>query len=213
MGGADRAPRAEPAPASEKNSLVSFLRETPFLILVALVLAVLIKTFLVQAFFIPSGSMEPTLMTGDRVLVNRVVYHIRDIHRGDVIVFEDPQGAEEPDRNAFQAFFHWLAEGTGFTRPADEDFIKRVIGLPGDTVEAHGGEVYVNGEAMDEPYLTQRTRRFDPVQVPAGSLFVMGDNRGHSADSRSTLGFVPIDRVVGKAFAIIWPPSHAGWVR
>lgn len=204
----------KPGPEEEKKKRRRGLRELPVLVLISLLLALLIKAFLVQAFFIPSSSMVPTLETGDRVLVNKVVYHLRDIHRGDVIVFGDPNPEDAADRNAIQAFFHWLTNGLGFTQPEDEDFIKRVIGLPGETLEARDGVVYVNGEPIDEPYLAPsiRTEDFGPVTVPAGSLFMMGDNRANSVDSRGSLGFVPIDKVVGEAFVVMWPPSRLGFI-
>jgi signal peptidase I len=107
-------------------------------------------------------------------------------------------------------FFHWPFQGLGFQQPENEDFIKRVIGLPGDVVEGKRGAVYINGERIDEPYLTQKTQPFAAVTVPAGKLFVMGDNRGNSLDSRFTLGFIPLDKVVGEAFVRIWPPSRFG---
>ena len=107
-------------------------------------------------------------------------------------------------------FFHWLFQGLGFQQPENEDFIKRVVGLPGDVVEGKHGSVYVNGEKLGEPYLTQKTQPFDATTVPAGKLFVMGDNRGNSLDSRFGLGFVPIDKVIGEAFIKIWPPSRFG---
>ncbi|MGQ0670659.1 MAG: signal peptidase I [Actinomycetota bacterium] len=204
----------QPGPEEEKKKRGRTLRGLPVLVLVSLLMALLLKTFLVQAFFIPSGSMVPTLETGDRVLVNKVVYHLRDIHRGDVIVFRDPTPEDASNRNAIEAFLHWLTEGLGFTQPEDEDFIKRVIGLPGETLQARGGVVYVNGEPIDEPYLapSTRTEDFGPVAVPADSMFMMGDNRGSSIDSRGSLGFVPMDKVVGEAFVIMWPPSRLGLI-
>jgi signal peptidase I len=183
----------------------------------ALLIALLIKTFLVQAFFIPSPSMVPTLRPGDRILVNRLAYRFGDIRRGDVVVFTDPSATH--DRGALSTVFHFLVEGIGVARPQDEDFVKRVIGLPGDTVEvATGGRVFVNGRQLDEPYLNTPTdsRAFGPVTVPPGELFVMGDNRLESADSRfpppEGLGYVPIDHVVGRASLIVWPPSRVGWI-
>ena len=195
------------SPKKHRNPLVQFVGELPGLITMAFVLALVIKTFLVQAFFIPSGSMEPTLVPGDRVLVLKVPYYFGDPDRGDIIVFEDPDPGAQPDRGAVGGFFHWMFEGLGVQRPDSEDFIKRVIGTPGDVVYGRDGEVFVNGEAIDEPYLTQPTERFDKRTVPGGALFVMGDNRGNSLDSRFSLGFVPIDNVIGKAEVVIWPPS------
>ena len=200
-----------------------FLRELPALVLLALVLAILIKTFLVQAFFIPSESMVPTLHVGDRVLVNRLAYRFGDIERFDVIVFSDPNPAPGEDRGLVGGFLHWLAEGTGVTEPAEEDFIKRVIALPGEVWEIRDGEVYVNGERLDEPYLVgpPDQRNFGPETVPAGTLFVLGDNRLHSCDSRFEpddagvcrgLGYVPQDNVIGQAFVIVWPPGDMGWL-
>ncbi len=181
-------------------------------------IAILIKTFLIQAFFIPSGSMEPTLMPNDRILVNRLAYRFGDIERGDIIVFADPTPSEQ-DRGVVGSFIHWLGEGIGVARPADDDFIKRVIALPGETWEMRDGVTYVDGRKLDEPYVNQAdldTRSFGPETVPDGMLFVMGDNRNHSGDSRfpppSGLGYIPIDRVIGQAFVIIWPPSRAGWL-
>jgi signal peptidase I len=194
-----------------------FLREFPILILIALVVAVLIKTFLVQAFFIPSVSMVPTLRQGDRVLVCRLCYRLGDIERGDVVVFADPSPDPHADRGALRGFLHWLGEGVGVAQPEDEDFIKRVIGLPGDIVELRRGKLFVNGDEVAEPYLDPDldTRPYGPVTVPDGMLFVLGDNRLRSGDSRLTpeqggVGLVPEERVIGQAFVIVWPPSRWG---
>lgn len=195
-----------------RNPVTQFLGELPGLVIMAFVLALLIKTFLVQAFFIPSGSMEPTLVPGDRVLVLKVPYYFGDPDRGDIIVFEDPDPSGVPDRGVVGGFFHWMFEGLGVQRPDSEDFIKRVVGTPGDTVVGRDGKVFVNGEAIDEPYLTQPTEDFEKTRVPEGRLFVMGDNRGNSLDSRFTLGFVPIDNVIGKAEVVIWPPGDLGLI-
>jgi signal peptidase I len=210
---AERASIEEPEPTEGKSrhGVLGFLGEVPGLIIMAFVLALVIRTFLFQAFFIPSPSMEPTLKNGDRVLVNKIPYYLHDPRRGDIVVFENPNPTgSNDDRNIVSGFFHWLFQGLGFQQPENEDFIKRVIGLPGDVVEGKRGFVYVNGAKLDEPYLTQRTQPFDAVTVPDGKLFVMGDNRGNSLDSRFSLGFVPIDKVIGEAFIKIWPPSRSG---
>ncbi len=209
---AERESLEDPEPNDDKkrHGILGFLGEVPGLVLMAFVLALIIRTFLFQAFFIPSPSMEPTLIQGDRVLVNKIPYYFHDPRRGDIIVFSNPNPQATPDRGFVGGFFHWLFQGLGFQQPENEDFIKRVIGLPGDVVEGKHGFVFVNGVQLVEPYLTQHTRTFPATTVPAGRLFVMGDNRGNSLDSRFGLGFVPIDNVIGKAFVKIWPPSRAG---
>jgi signal peptidase I len=195
-----------------------FWRELPVLIVIALVIAILIKTFLVQAFYIPSESMEPTLLPGDRVLVCRICMHVTDIHRGDVIVFSDPHPAPDGGRGIVGGFVHWLGEGLGVAQPENPDYIKRVIALPGDTVEITKGIVFVNGSKLDEPYLdSQRDDRSFPKRtIPAGMLYVLGDNRAHSGDSRferpEGVGLVPIDVVIGEAFVTVWPPGRWRWL-
>lgn len=182
-------------PSRKSKKKVPFWQELPILAVIAIVLALLIKTFLVQTFYIPSGSMENTLHLQDRVLVNKVVYDFRSPRRGEVVVF------------------------TGVEWGPDQDYIKRVIGLPGDTVQCCDpkGRVMVNGTALDEPYIFENTplaqRSFDPVRVPAGRLWVMGDHRRASGDSRAHKddqwnGTIPLDRVVGRAVVIVWPPGR-----
>lgn len=210
-------PADEPeSPPTGEHHKGSFLRELPVLIVVAFAIALLIKTFLLQAFFIPSASMEPTLMIGDRVLVEKVGYRLGGADRGDVVVFEKDVGAlinpapEEGEPfyvdivNAFKELF-------GFPTGSKQDFIKRVIGVGGDTVEGRDNKVFVNGEAIAEPYLPEGTTTsdFGPVEIPEGMVFVMGDNRANSDDSR---GFGPVDadKIVGRAFVLIWPPADVG---
>jgi signal peptidase I len=207
--------RDEPEDVESKDSAWRrFLGSTPFLILVALAVAILVKTFVIQAFYIPSESMVPTLEVGDRVFVSKFMFDGGDIARGDVIVFENPNAAELPDRSGISSVLHWLGEGVGLAQPENEDFIKRVIALPGETIEIRHDVVYINGKPLDEPYLTQAAREstgeYPLHTVPDDALFVMGDNRGNSADSRYGLGFVPLEKVIGKAFVVIWPPSQMG---
>jgi signal peptidase I len=203
-------------------------QELPLLLIVAFCLAVLIRTFLFQAFFIPSGSMENTLMIGDRVLVNKVVYDTRQPARGDIVVFRgtdswNPETGTEPVNNSFVAkLARTLGDLVGISQPGEKDFIKRVIGLPGDVVECCDpqGRVMVNGQPLDEPYVSENSplegkagpahcgpRAFDKVHVAPGNLWVMGDHRFVSADSRCS-GQVPIANVIGKAFVIVWPSAH-----
>ena len=167
----------------------------------ALVVALIVKTFLFQAFYIPSASMEPTLEKGDRVLVNKISYDLHDVNRGDVIVFELDEEDVGPD--------------------GIKDLIKRVVGLPGDVIESRDGVVYVNDRALDEPYLAEGTITGDPADsrnppierqtVPDGHVFVLGDNRSNSADSRYPYrGPIPIDSIVGRAFVLVWPPGDVG---
>jgi len=197
------------------RAVLGFFRELPGLLLLAFLLALLIKTFLIQAFYIPSGSMEHTLDVGDRVLVNKVVYHIHPPRRGDIIVFSDPHPVVQAHRSPVSAFVHWLTDGLGISRDPNKDFIKRVIGLPGETVEVTHGIVLVDGKRLPEHYLGPviSTADFPAHRVPREALFVMGDNRGDSNDSRGTLGDIPMDKVIGRAFVVIWPPSRIGLLR
>jgi signal peptidase I len=209
-----RRPVATSEPRPRKKS---FLRELPGIVITALVISVLIKTFLVQAFYIPSGSMENTLLVNDRVLVNKLADKPDEIHRGDVIVFRDPggwlSGSQETGRGGVfgglrkALVFVGLAPAVG-----EEDLIKRVIAVGGDTVQCcTSGHLTVNGVPLDEPYLypsdlgTPSQTDFGPIKVPAGKLWVMGDHRSVSEDSRAHRtqpgqGFVPVSDVIGRAF-------------
>jgi signal peptidase I len=211
-----------PNPARRRRS---FLRELPVIVVTALVISVLIKTFLVQAFFIPSGSMETTLhgcptCLGDRVLVDKLVTHTGGVHRGDVVVFRDSSGwlSGPTPTPGLRGHIHNALEFIGIAPSSTEtDLIKRVIGVGGDTVEGHNGRVYVNGTPLDEPYVFKGNSPSEgnfSVTVPAGKLWVMGDHRAASADSRAHQddpgqGFVPESDVVGRAFVIVWPLNRA----
>jgi signal peptidase I len=222
----DRSAVASPEPdegsGKRRNPVLRFLGEMPGLIIMSLILAILIKTFLIQAFYIPSGSMEDTLQINDRVLVSKVPYYFHEPERGDVIVFSQPDPAKQVHRGLVDGFFHWLVQGIGIQKPDNQDFIKRVIGVPGDTVWAEHDKVYVNGHVVNEPYVKGSTGNFDKVKVPPGMYFVLGDNRGQSEDSRFGLGviadpqkmpgigFIPRENIIGKAWVIVWPKDHWG---
>ena len=188
-----------------------FWRELPVLIVIAFAVALLIKTFLLQAFYIPSASMEPTLVEGDRVLVEKVSYRFGGPDRGDVVVFEKdfelPPGAED-DQSIFEDIGDGFRSLFGFPTGGSQDFIKRTVAIEGDTIEGRDGKVFVNGAEISEPYLTDdiEISAFGPVEIPQGMIFVMGDNRTNSDDSRS-FGPIEADTVVGRAFVLIWPPS------
>ncbi|MGW5266731.1 signal peptidase I [Microbispora sp. NPDC004025] len=202
----------------------SFWRELPVLIVVALALALLIKSFVVQAFYIPSESMENTLLINDRVLVNKLVYHVRDIERGDIVVFSgvdswDPEVKLEEPSNPIAAGLRWLGNAFGVV-PGEKDYIKRVIGVPGDKVKCcdKQGRVTVNGVPLEEksylyPGDEPSGREFE-VTVPPDRLWVMGDHRSVSWDSRLHMGdpgggTIPADKVIGRAFVIVWPFDRA----
>jgi signal peptidase I len=220
----------------------SFFRELPFLVLVAFGLALLIKAFLVQAFYIPSGSMQQTLELRDRVLVNKLVYDFRDIHRGEIVVFDGadsftPETVIAPPSNALERVLRFVASAVGIGAPGEKDFIKRVIGLPGDRVACcTNGHVTVQPEGasapveLTEPYVYEDDQMpfcaagtgeaacpegAEGVLVPEGRLWVMGDHRGSSADSRfhiddANSGTIPQDEVIGRAFVVVWPLNRAG---
>ncbi|MFC9623028.1 signal peptidase I [Streptomyces sp. NPDC056930] len=196
----------------------SFWKELPLLIGIALVLALLIKTFLVQAFSIPSDSMQDTLQRGDRVLVDKLTpWFGGEPDRGEVVVFHDPgnwlDGEPTPEPNVVQDFLSFIGL---MPSSKEKDLIKRTIAVGGDTVEcAKGGPIKVNGKALDEPYIFPGDTAcddmpFGPIKVPEGKIWVMGDHRQNSWDSRyhtedATKGFVPVKDVVGRAVVVAWP--------
>ena len=177
-----------------------------------MLLTVLVKGFLVQAFFIPSRSMEPTLDVGDRVVVNRLAYRVGEPAHGDVVVFLRPTGDGAGDQGGPLSFLRRaVAQGLGGTPPGSEDLIKRVVGLPGDRLVGKDGRLWRNGHRVAEPYLAGNgfTSDFGPVRVKPGHYWVMGDNREDSADSR-VFGQVPRSALVGGAVLTVWPPTHVG---
>jgi len=170
----------------------------------ALVIAILIKTFLFQAFYIPSESMKPTLNVGDRVLVNKLSYRMHDVNRGDIVVFETPPKAKDANGEI-------------------KDLVKRIVALPGETLETHDGHVFINGRQLNEPYLVNGIKTcapnstestcadFPSTKIPADDVFVMGDNRPASKDSRY-FGAIKESSIVGRVFVRIWPLNDLGFL-
>ena len=154
-------------------------------IVAAVLIALVLRAFVVQTFYIPSGSMLPTLQVHDRVVVNKLSYHVHGVHRGDIVVFTTPPGVSK----------------------SFKDLVKRVIALPGETVQGKQGKVYVNGKALTEKYLMKQdvTSEFPAYKVPPGSVWVMGDNREDSQDSR-VFKAIPKSSIVGRVFIRVWPP-------
>jgi len=169
---------------SKRDSFLAFLRELPILIITAIIVAWLIRTFIVQPFYIPSGSMEPTLYPGDRVLVNKFIYRFKEPKLGEIVVFEPPHDIHK-------------------------DFIKRIIATEGEIIEIRKGQVFIDGKILEEPYAASSGdySNYGPVKMPKDNVFVMGDNRANSMDSRM---FGPMHEkyLVGEAFLIYWPPHH-----
>jgi signal peptidase I len=172
---------------SKRSSPLRSVVEWALIVAGAVLVAIVIRTFVLQAFYIPSSSMEPTLQIDDKVLVNKLSYKFHDIHRGDIVVFERPPGMSDENGGV-------------------KDLIKRVIGLPGDDIEARDGHVYVDGRRLNEPYLPPglQVKPLARQTVPEDSLFVMGDNRASSKDS-TVFGPISKDLVVGRAFIRVWP--------
>lgn len=215
---------------SKGSSLKHKLSEIPVLVVLAFVIAVIIKTFFVQAFYIPSGSMFPTLHVGDRVLVEKVSDLWTGPRKGDIVVFErDVFGAPPESQPWYEDARNFLRELLGLPTSGSEDYIKRVVAVGGDTIRYAGSPRFlvVNGEPVDEPFINHGEDPGSPsltkndcerlnmqvvgksCRVPAGMVFVMGDNRGNSEDSR-IIGPVDEDKIVGQAFMILWPPGSLG---
>ncbi len=204
----------------------SVLREFPILIIVALAVSLLIKSFLVQFFYIPSGSMENTLQIGDRVAVNKLPFISKTINRGDVVVFRDPANwLPEPYEASGNKILGKIKDGLVtvgvLPNPAKQYLVKRVIGVAGDKVICcNNGKLTINGKETSEPYIFAGNKASDldfNITVPEGKIWVMGDHRGSSADSRYhqddvNNGFVPVSKVTGQVFATIWPIKSVGLV-
>ncbi|HWI54694.1 MAG TPA: signal peptidase I [Desulfobacteria bacterium] len=163
-----------------------FIREVAESVIVAVLLALIIRFFLFQPFFIPSGSMEPTLKKGDRIVVSKITYRLSEPKRGDIIVFKYPVN---PKR----------------------DFIKRLIGLPGETLEVKNSQVYIDGKVLEQSFLPKGLtyNNFGPVKIPEKQYFMMGDNRNNSEDSRFW-GTLPEENIIGRAMFVYWPFDRAG---
>ncbi|MGF1470714.1 MAG: signal peptidase I [Rubrobacteraceae bacterium] len=184
--------------------------EFPIILIIAFALVFLfVRPYVVEAFYIPSESMTPTLEVGDRVLVNKFIYRFTEPDRGDIIVFKTTEGVNNAvDGNPIARLIGWF-QGK---RDERQDLIKRVVGLPGDTIAVRNGNLFVNGERQDEPYLNQETLDqsfFEETTVPEGKVFVMGDNRTNSRDSRF-IGPIPEENIQGEAFLRFWPLSRVG---
>lgn len=222
--------RRKPKPIrSRGRRILAQIAELPLLVFVAFLIAVVIKTFIMQAFYIPSGSMKPTLQVGDRVLVEKVTSWLGGPGRGDVVVFARNvfPGKKGPDLPWYRDAQNYVRELLGLPTGREEDYIKRIVAESGDTIRYDGSprELFVNGEKVEEDYLPRPDRgstfirsgdcppKMDSTDggclVPAGKVFVMGDNRANSADSRS-IGPVDEEKIVGRAFVVIWPLSNFG---
>ncbi len=200
----------DPQDEPEKDSGGSFLYELPGLLLAALIVAVVIKTFVIQPFYIPSGSMIPTLEVDDRVMVSKVNDVFGEIHRGDILVFQNPYRVDE-EESVPEAVVRSVLEALGIRTSAYDDLVKRVVALGGETIEIRDNQVFIDGVALDEPYLQPGSMMpdFGPQAIPEGDLFMMGDNRNSSSDGR-VFGPIPVDDVIGEAVIRIWPMDRLG---
>jgi signal peptidase I len=203
----------------------SLLRELPILVILALLVSLFIKSFLVQFFYIPSGSMENTLQIKDRVAVNRIPFIGNDISRGDVIVFRDPAGwLPDASSDSGNGITSAIREGLVLVgivpNPAKQYLVKRVIGVAGDNVVAKDRVLTINGKPTNEPYIFAGNSPSDTdfnITVPEGKVWVMGDHRGASGDSRVhqddvNNGMVPVEKITGRVIATIWPIKQIGFI-
>jgi signal peptidase I len=225
-----RSHRLESDSPRKRRGIAIFIRDLLIIFVVALLISFLIKTFLVRSFYIPSGSMENTLLVQDRIIVNQLEPGLIPVSRGGVVVFRDPGGWLPPqaplEQNPIVAALDWTMSVVGLSAPDSNDhLIKRIIGLPGDHVVCCNalGQMSVNDVPLQEPYIllpegqTSASKDAFDVVVPENSLWVMGDNRYDSLDSRyhpdtPGKGFVPMDNVVGRAMVISWPMSRWSWL-
>jgi len=203
--------RAEEKPKG--GSLTRFLIEALIILGLAAVVAIIIQSFFIKAFLIPSSSMSPTLQIGDRVMVEKVTYYFTKPHRGDIIVFRYPPSDPRAlnTNNVFYWPFQQMGETLHITHRGTTPYVKRVIGTEGETVELRKGKLYVNGKRIEEKYIVDDGSDYGPVEVPKGMLFCLGDNRPNSRDSRFW-GMVPIRAVIGRVFMRWWPLSRFGSV-
>lgn len=168
------------------KEIKDFIKELLSIVIIAFVLAMILRTFVIEGRIIPSASMLPTIQLKDRVMVNKFIYRFKEPQRGDIVVFAPPEALH-----------------------TNQDYIKRVIGLPGDIVEMKNGKVYINDRPLKEPYLAEALDyEYGPVEVPEGCLMVLGDNRNHSFDSHYWNAWLTRDRLKGKAFLTYWPYNH-----
>ncbi len=208
----DAATGDDPQEESTSDSGGSFLYELPGLLLAALIVAVVIKTFVIQPFYIPSGSMIPTLEVDDRVMVSKVNDVFGEIERGEILVFENPYRVAE-EESIPEAVVRSVLEALGIRTSPYDDLVKRVVALGGEEIEIRDNQVLVDGFAVDEPYLQPGASmpEFGPQVVPEGHLFMMGDNRNSSSDGR-VFGPIPVEDVIGEAVIRIWPLDRVGGI-
>lgn len=200
---AGEAPAQESAPARKNKAFLGVLIEYLQAVVMAFLIAIVIMAFLGRSYMVEGASMEKTLFNGERVLVEKISYYIASPKRGDIVVLMNPRQ---------QKYGNWLADTFGFVKDifvsdmSSRPYIKRIIGVAGDKVEIKGGAAYLNDERLNELYISEEAWwDYGPYQVPEGYVFVMGDNRNHSDDSRGSVGFLKTDRILGKAVARFWP--------